>query len=297
MPSSFSEVARTGGAVVMGTGIVSVALALDGQDDLSDVLLVVAAAALAALGGALLALAARDRRALAESARAPTALTWVAAVDVVASRLSLLGWEREAEALLAVAVALWLLLVPRTLVRWRAPTVGLSFLLVVATESIAVVATRISLSGGDRLLAHAAIVPFALGLLFYVVVLVRFELAQLFVGRGDHWIAGGALAIAALACARCSQATHTMHALTLLLWACAVAWLPVLLAAEAARRGRAFHELRWSTVFPLGMYAACSFAAGEATGTPALTGFARGWVWVAVAAWAAIAVWTAHRFA
>lgn len=297
MPSCFSDVARAGGAVVMGTGIVSVALALDGYGDLSDVLLVLAATVLAAVGAALLALAVADRQTLRESTYAPAALTWVAGADVVGSRVSLLGWQHEAVALLVIAAALWLVLVPRVLTRWRTPTVGTSFLVVVATESIAVLAARISLADGDRLLAHAAVVPFALGLVLYVVVLARFDLHQLLVGRGDHWIAGGALAIAALACARCAQAGQPLHTLTLILWACAAAWLPVLLAAEAARRSRAFHELRWSTVFPLGMYAACSFAAGDVTGAGALTSFARTWVWVAVAIWAAVTVWTARRLA
>jgi tellurite resistance protein TehA-like permease len=290
MPSCFSDVARTGGAVVMGTGIVSVALALDGYGDLSNVLLVVAAAVLAAVGAALLGLAIADRKTLRESAFVPGALTWVAATDVVGSRLSLFGWQHEAAVFLAVGVALWLVVVPCVVRRWTTPTVGLSFLLVVGTESIAVLMARLSLE-------QLALVPFGLGLALYLVVLARFELRQLVVGRGDHWIAGGALAIAALACARCAQAVPGLHTLTLVLWACAAAWLPVLLAAEAAGRRRPFHELRWSTVFPVGMYAACSFAAGAATGTQALTSFARTWVWVAVAIWAAVAVWTARRIA
>jgi tellurite resistance protein TehA-like permease len=290
MPSFSSDVARAGGAAVMGTGIVSIALALDGEEALSDVLLVVAAAVLLAVAGSLLALAVADRRALRENTCAPPALTWVAATDVVGSRLGLLGWRHEAAALLAVAVVLWLLVVPRVVAHWQTPTVGLSFLLVVATESIAVLAARLSL-------AHLALVPFGLGLAFYLVVLARFELRQLVVGRGDHWIAGGALAIAALACARCAQATGDLHTLALAVWAAAAAWLPVLVGTELFRVRREFDELRWSTVFPLGMYAACSFAAGQATGAHELTTFARAWVWVAVAAWASTAGWTMRRIA
>lgn len=287
MPSSFSDLARTGGAVVMGTGVVSVALALDGESALSDALLVVAAAVLAALGAALLGLAIADRPTLRESACAPSALTWVAATDVVGSRLSLLGRQHEAAVLLAVAVVLWLAVVPRVVTRWTTPTVGASFLVVVATESIAVLAARLSLG-------QLALVPFGLGLALYLVVLSRFDLRQLVVGRGDHWIAGGALAITALACARCAQQTPALHTLVLAVWAASAAWLPVLIAAEVLCARRGFDERRWSTVFPLGMYAACSFAAGRVAGVNALTRFADAWVWVAVAAWAVVAAWTAR---
>ena len=284
------SLARAGGAIVMGTGIVSVALSLDGHELLSRALLVVAACVLAAVALALASLAVSDRATLRESACLPGALTWIAATDVVGSRLSVLGWERAAAALLVVAFVLWLILVPYVLAHWRTPTMGVSFLLVVATESLAVLAARLGLG-------HEALAPLALGLAFYVAVLARFDLRQLAAGSGDHWIAGGALAIAALACARCAQRVDGLHTLTLAVWAAALAWLPVLVAAELARPRLHFHELRWSTVFPLGMYSVCSFAAGSVTHVGGLTDFARLWVWVAVAAWAVVAAWTVRQIA
>jgi hypothetical protein len=224
------------------------------------------------------------------SSREPAALTWVAGTDVVGSRLSVLGWQHEAAVLLGVAVALWLVLVPRVLASWRTPTVGTSFLLVVATESTAVLAARLGLG-------REALVPFALGLAFYVFVLVRFDVRELVAGRGDHWIAGGALAIAALAAARCAQRVAGLHTVTLAVWVAAAAWLPVLVVCELLRRGQAFHERRWSTVFPLGMYAVCSFAAGDVLHVRALPDFARVWVWVAAAAWALVAAYTVRAVA
>ena len=38
----------------------------------------------------------------------------------------------------------------------------------------------------------------------------------------------------------------------------------------------------------LGMYAACSFVVASAVGAPAIDGFARVWVWVALAAWTVV---------
>jgi tellurite resistance protein TehA-like permease len=45
---------------------------------------------------------------------------------------------------------------------------------------------------------------------------------------------------------------------------------------------------RWSTVFPFGMYAACSFVIGTSTAVGVAMSFARVWVWVALAVWAIV---------
>jgi hypothetical protein len=50
-----------------------------------------------------------------------------------------------------------------------------------------------------RWLLIATLVPFGLGLGLYVSVIARFDFHQLVLGRGDHWITGGAVAISALA--------------------------------------------------------------------------------------------------
>ena len=69
------------------------------------------------------------------------------------------------------------------------------------------------------------------------------------------------------------------------LWALTIAWLPVLLAVEALRPRQGYDVRRWSTVFPVGMYAPCSFVVGAAVHATGITDFARVWVWAAVAQW------------
>jgi tellurite resistance protein TehA-like permease len=69
-----------------------------------------------------------------------------------------------------------------------------------------------------------------------------------------------------------------------------IAWLPVLLAAEALRPRPGYDVRRWSTVFPVGMYAACSFAVGAAVHAPGITDFARVWIWAGVAVWLVVFV-------
>ena len=280
----------------MGTGIVSIGLSLDGMRLLSDVLLIVAALVWCVLVVAVAAFALRLR---GRHVSTPAALTWIAGTVVLGTRLSRLGWNHEAAGILGLALTLWVLLVPRVVGRLRAPTVGASFLLAVATEAIAVLAARLATIDDVRALTFVALAFCGLGLALYIAVLARFELRQLLHGRGDHWIAGGALAIATLACALCAQAPsasrHTLEIAALVLWAASVAWLPVLVAGELLHRRAATDIRRWSTVFPLGMYAVCSFAAGHAAGVGGLDDFARAWIWVAFAAWLAAAVTTVAR--
>jgi tellurite resistance protein TehA-like permease len=126
-------------------------------------------------------------------------------------------------------------------------------------------------------------------------VIARFDLGQLAVGRGDHWITGGALAISTLAAGKITTgaktlavlggASGTLKSVSLGLWALTMLWLPVLLLAEALRLRLIYDVRRWSTVFPVGMYAACSFAVGQAAHASAITSFARAWVWVALVVW------------
>jgi tellurite resistance protein TehA-like permease len=67
-------------------------------------------------------------------------------------------------------------------------------------------------------------------------------------------------------------------------------WLPLLVVDELVSPRFRYDVRRWSTVFPLGMYAASSVAVGRAVPAPALVTFARVWIWIALAAWLAVAV-------
>jgi tellurite resistance protein TehA-like permease len=287
------------GAVVMGTGIVSIALSLDGRETLSRVLLGIAACAWLVLGALLAGRAARDRPRFDQEARSPAALTGVAGTAVLGTRLTVLGWSWAGVALLALAVALWLGLLGPVLTHWTTPTVGVSLVLAVSTESLAVLAATIALQERARWLLGAALAPFLVGLAAYVFVIARFDPRQLGVGRGDHWVTGGALAISTLAAGRITLASRALGALggltgtfedaALALWGLTMLWLPLLLAAEILRPRLRYDVRRWSTVFPVGMYAACSFVVGTAGHASAITSFARVWVWVAVAVWLVVA--------
>jgi tellurite resistance protein TehA-like permease len=62
----------------------------------------------------------------------------------------------------------------------------------------------------------------------------------------------------------------------IMLWLAAGAWLLLTVVL-----GTRLEVSRWATVFPLGMYAACSFAAGQVAGISGIADFGRVWTWVA----------------
>jgi tellurite resistance protein TehA-like permease len=214
----------------------------------------------------------------------------VAGTAVLGARAAVLGWGRVATVALLLAVAMWLALVPGLVRTPRERAVGTSLLVVVATESIAVLAALVSQVEDTRWLATAAVAPLVLGLAAYPVVARRFDLREVAFGHGDQWVAGGALAIAALACAEVgAAATGVLHTTldhaALVVWVLAIGWLPVLVAGELRGPRRGFDLRRWATVFPVGMYAVCSFLVARVDGVGSIATFARAWAWVGLVVW------------
>src|SRR5690348_3940719 len=289
----------------MGTGIVSIDLSLDHRKLLARILLAVAAAVWVALGLVFAARALGDPDRLEHEARTPAALTGVAATAVLGSAVELLGWNWAGVTLLIVSVVLWLALIVPVLGHLTWPAAGVAFLLTVATDSLAVLSSTLAVHEHSDALLYAALVALVLGLAFYVFVLARFDFRQLAEGRGDHWITGGALAISTLAAGQIALDARTLGVLSfdalraaaILLWAVTLAWLPALVLFEALRPRLDPDLRRWATVFPVGMYAACSFAVGAVAHSAAITDFARVWVWIAVALWLVVALGTVRSAA
>jgi len=288
------------GAEVMGTGIVSIALTLDGCETLSRILLVIAAAMWVTLAALLPLRARRDPERFRGEIRTPTALTSVASTDVLGTGLALLGWTWAGIAAILISAGIWAVLVGPVVRDWKTPTVGASLILTVSTESLAVLAATLGIVERTEWLVAIALAPFVLGLCFYVFVIARFDWQQLGRGHGDHWITGGALAISTLAAGKLLGGAKALAILgggggvlkvvAVALWVLTMLWLPLLLLAELLRPRLQYDVRRWSTVFPVGMYAACSFVVGAAAHVDAITQFARVWVWVALAVWAVVLV-------
>jgi tellurite resistance protein TehA-like permease len=286
--------------VVMATGIVSVSLELARHELLSRMLL----AAAGAVWVALVILAARqlvrDRRGGWSAARSPTSLSVVAGTAVLGSRLLAFGSRVAAVVLLALAAGAWLSLSVVQLRRMELPRSGSSFMLTVALQSLAALSSAVSASTHAAWLTWVAVAACIAGVTLYPLALARFDLGELRAGRGDQWIVGGAIAITTLVGGELSHAVvdtraapglvPVLHTFTVVAWAVSASWLLVLLGSEFAFPRLGYDQRRWSTVFPVGMYAACSFEAGRVAALPAVVSFAQVWTWVAVVVWAVVAV-------
>ena len=289
----------------MGSAIVSTALRLGRYATLSRVLLGVAAGVWIALAAVLACRVVREPDRVRDQARSPSALTAVAATAVLGGRLTELGWTWAGAATLAIALLLWLTLLAPVLQHWSTPTVGASLMLAVSTESLAVLAATLAAREHAAWLLYAACGPFVVGLAAYGAVMARFDLRQVAVGRGDQWITGGALGILALAGAQITLAALSLDQMvglvsalkttSTVLWVMAIAWLPILLSAEVLRPRLDYDVRRWSTVFPFGMYAACSFVVGVVVHSRPITDFAKIWVWVSVVVWLVVSAATLRR--
>ncbi|MFJ3788490.1 hypothetical protein [Kitasatospora sp. NPDC090091] len=282
------------GAAVMATGIVSVGLHLVGRDVLSGILLGLAAALWLLLAAAFALTLLNDRSQWTLRAATPPALAGVAATCVLGTRISQLGGGQDlATALLAVAALVWPVLLVDVLRHWKHGMPGGVFLVCVSTQGLAVLAATLAAAGTADWLAPAALAAFCLGLALYVAALAHFDLRQVLTGAGDQWVAGGALAISALAAAKLitwpdwsAGLQDALRATTWVLLALALAWYAVLLLAELRRPRPRYDVRRWATVFPLGMTAVAALTAAGVTRTAWVHTLGEVLLWIATAAWA-----------
>ncbi|GGR70800.1 membrane protein [Streptomyces aureoverticillatus] len=296
------EVTPAAGACVMATGILSIGLFLTGHDVLSEILLAIAALLWVLLAADFTDLLARDRARWTAAAITPPALTAVAATTVLGTRFSLLGWQWLAIVLLVIATVVWPGLLVAVVRHWERGMPGGVFLVCVATQGLSLLTATLYFAGKGEWLGDAGLALFALGLLLYADALLRFDFRQVWTGAGDQWVAGGALAISALAASKLTASplwTGTGHEflrnLTYVLLALALAWYAALAAAEAARPRFHYDVRRWATVFPLGMTAVAALSTGIVTDVPWLRTLGRVLLWVAVAVWGL--VWVGFAWA
>jgi len=290
---------------VMATGIVALALREQGFSTIAWVLAAVAATTYVVLVIAHF----RTGRQPRSRGEAVGLFAFVAATEVLAS---VSEWHYVTLVLWAVGAAAWL---PAVAVLLSTPVepgeaVKGSWLLVtVATDSLAVAGAPLAHRAGSDFAVALAAATWLLALSIYCVlagVIVR-RIAKREITRsdldGDHWVTKGALAISTLAGSRVLAAMiglgwghgvrEAARVLTIVVWIGALAWLPLLIAAETwrLRRPPFYTVARWSTVFPLGMLAVASHAlaltAGVQAGKPVATAFtafgAAAWVVVAYA--------------
>lgn len=289
------------GAAVMATGVVSVGLDLTGHETLSRIALVIGCVAWLGLAADVAVRLLRERERWFADAGTAGALTAVAATTVLGTRFSALGRQTLAGALLALSAVLWPVLIVRVVGHGKRRMPGGVFLGCVATQGLAVLGATLAAAESAAWLAHTALVLFWLGLVLYGLALFRFDLRQVLEGPGDQWIAGGALAISALAGSKLIAADSArlylwndddrgvLRAVTVALLVLDLAWYAVLLVAEFVRPRPRYDVRRWATVFPMGMTAVAVLSVSATVDVPWLETPGEVLVWISVAAWAAVA--------
>lgn len=310
-------------ALVMATGIVSTASHLLGLPGVARALLALNVAFYAVVVALTVARVVRHRdRVVADflhHGRCVGFFTAVAATCVLGSQFLLVGGSfRAAAALWALGLALWAALTYAiftllTVKTEKPPLVeGLNggwLLAVVAPQSVAVLGAQLAPGLGTyapQVLLLCLVMWLGAGVLYVCIISLIFYRYTFFVLSPaelapPYWINMGAAAISTLAGATLvAAAPHSpvllqvlpfAQGVTLLWWATATWWIPMLLILGVWRHGVRRFPLRydplyWGAVFPLGMYSACTMRLSTAVDAPYLLAIPRVFVFVALAAWA-----------
>jgi tellurite resistance protein TehA-like permease len=318
-------------ALVMATGIVSIASFRLGYELVAYALLVINVVAYLVLWVLAIARVVLHPRRFAvdltSHGTGPGFFTVVAGTAVLGSQVLLLtGMRPVAEALWWLATVLWVLIIytffTAITVRETKPTIdeGLSgawLIAVVATQSVPVLGGLLALSDPSphpvRLFFLLAM--YLLGGMLYLLIinLIVYRFAFFTLPpetlTPPYWINMGAVAITTLAgstlvllapkLALLTSMKPFVAGLTLFFWATATWWIPLLFLLGAWRHlvrkvPLRYHPAYWGMVFPLGMYTACTLQLSQAIEVPFLVYVAEGFVFLALAAWLASFVGLVH---
>jgi tellurite resistance protein TehA-like permease len=310
--------------LVMATGIVANGFFLLGHRPLSGVLLVVALVAypllLAALALRALVYPRRLWADLVDPRLVFMFFTFVAGTDVLGLGLLQRDHDEVATGLWLCALAVWVLLgyfsfSVLTFVNTEegAGVVHGGWLIaIVGTESLVILGVQLAPRFGslEDLTLVAVYALWGIGIFFYGIFITLFTHRIFFLRLEPEemgplfWVVMGAAAIATNAGSTLSVSPSHLpffeamqpfvDGTTLILWAWATWWIPLLVILGVWRHvvrryPIRYHPAYWNLVFPLGMYTVATYRLSLAADYTALQSVSRVMIWVAFAAWLATA--------
>jgi tellurite resistance protein TehA-like permease len=319
-------------ALVMATGIVSIAAQLAGLSLIANVLFVLNLVFYPVIIALTIARIVRHRsKVLADlfhHGRSVAFFTTVAATCVLGSQCWVIKtWLAAALGLWIAGIVLWALLTYTifTIIVVKAEKPALAeginggwLISVVAAQSVAVLGAQLAPQFGDSapvmLFYCTAMWLGGCMLYLWIISLIFYRYAFFTMSPADlappYWINMGAAAISTLAGTMLvaaqehspviAQLLPFIRGLTLMWWATASWWIPMLVILGVWRHGYRkfpllYDPLYWGAVFPLGMYTVCTTRLSQMIEAPYLITIPQVSVYVAIAAWCLTFIGMAHR--